>query len=161
MLFDRFHFNGLKNNSALVQFSKVKLADQQGIIWVPFKNKTLMGQVVEAVKLIHTSKPSPILGRGNLDHLKRIEIFWKKYGLKKYQSTGFYFVNCAIVLCEEVHLFGFWPFNTAIDGRSVTVHYYDKTELSPKHDTPCEWKILLSMHHHGLLKLHIIDCSTK
>ncbi len=27
------------------------------------------------------------------------------------------------------------------------------------HDAPYEFKLLVSMHHHGLLKLHVHDCS--
>ena len=159
-LSNRLHIRRLKNESDLVYFSKLKLADQQGTIWFPYSlvRRKLFDRIGQAIRSLHNFKL--ILGKGNLYHLKRVGSFWEKYGLSDYQSTGFYFVTCAIVLCEEVNLFGFWPFGKALDGRNVSSHYYDQTKLTTHHDMPYEWTLLLSMHHYGLLKLHNNNCST-
>ncbi len=146
----------MKNASDREMFSRSKLADQQGIIWTPLKSKKGLDRTVQAIKLLNNSKLS--LVRGNLDHLKLLGTFWEKYGLESYQTSGFYFTSCAIAFCDEVHLFGFWPFRESLDGRNVTAHYYDNIKLTPGHDTPYEWKLLLALHHHGLIKLHIDTC---
>ncbi len=95
-----------------------------------------------------------------MTHFKSVKNFWNRYEVSKRPTSGFYFVSCAIALCEEVHLFGFWPFRWSISARKVSQHYYDRYKVSDIHDAPYELKLLVSMHHHGLLKLHVHDCST-
>ncbi|XP_072044166.1 alpha-N-acetylneuraminide alpha-2,8-sialyltransferase-like [Amphiura filiformis] len=85
----------------------------------------------------------------------------KRHGLRHYLTSGFYFVNCALDLCSEVHLFGFWPFGNSLDGRTIPAHYYDNGNISTLHDASHELKLLLTMHRLGMLKFHMDDCSTK
>ncbi|RXM91542.1 Alpha-2,8-sialyltransferase 8B [Acipenser ruthenus] len=68
--------------------------------------------------------------------------------------------------CDEIHLYGFWPFPQDQDGNPVKYHYYDSltyeyTSQSSPHTMPLEFKTLSSLHQQGALKLHIGECDAR
>ncbi len=93
-------------------------------------------------------------------YLRTLDSFWKGRGLKSIRlSTGFMLINTALELCEHVHVYGFWPFDTDMQNNPVPYHYYD--ELSPhryKHKMPEEFVRLLQLHSQGALTLHLTPC---
>ena len=94
-------------------------------------------------------------------HFRAVQTFWNSYNLNKLMSSGFYFVNCALALCQRVTIFGFWPFRESADGRPLAYHYFDKIPWKKAHDMSLEFKILVAMHHHGLLQLHSGNCTNE
>ncbi|XP_072041677.1 CMP-N-acetylneuraminate-poly-alpha-2,8-sialyltransferase-like [Amphiura filiformis] len=153
----RKYYGGLKKESDRVNFVQSKLVDQDGLIWTPPQD---LNRTMGAIKLLNNSKLT--LVRGNMRHFHRLGKFWSRYGLNHLLTTGFYFVNCALNLCSELHLFGFWPFATSLDGRTIPAHYYDDIKLSTsQHNASYELRLLLAMHQLGMLKFHIDKCSAE
>ncbi|KAM4534524.1 alpha-2,8-sialyltransferase 8F-like [Fundulus diaphanus] len=94
-------------------------------------------------------------------YLKDLDTFWRSQGWKAVRlSTGMILTSMALELCDDLHLYGFWPFELHPETfKELTNHYYD--DLRPKrgfHAMPEEFKLLLHLHNQGVLKLHIGDC---
>ncbi|XP_041081605.1 alpha-2,8-sialyltransferase 8B-like [Polyodon spathula] len=86
--------------------------------------------------------------------------------LIKRPTTGLLMYTLATRFCDEIHLYGFWPFPQDQDGNPVKYHYYDSltyeyTSQSSPHTMPLEFKTLSSLHQQGALKLHIGKCSAR
>ncbi|XP_045897396.1 alpha-2,8-sialyltransferase 8E-like [Micropterus dolomieu] len=100
----------------------------------------------------------------NPDYLQNLDLFWRSQGLRAVRlTTGIMMTSLALELCDNVHLYGFWPFsNHPHKLYALTNHYYDdkraaKTEF---HAMPAEFDLLLRLHSQGVLKLHLGDCQT-
>ncbi|KAL0963244.1 hypothetical protein UPYG_G00351610 [Umbra pygmaea] len=102
---------------------------------------------------------------GNIMHY--VNRYWKtKHLSPKRLSTGILMYTLASAMCEEIHLYGFWPFgwdpNT---GKELPYHYYDKkgtkftTKWQESHQLPAEFKLLYKMHTEGLIKLTLSHCA--
>uniref|UniRef100_A0A8C1UPR6 Uncharacterized protein n=1 Tax=Cyprinus carpio TaxID=7962 RepID=A0A8C1UPR6_CYPCA len=93
-------------------------------------------------------------------YLKTLDCFWKGLGLKeKRLSTGFMLVNMALELCDDVHLYGFWPFDISLKQQTLQHHYYDNKPPKPfMHAMPEEFVRLLQLHSQGALTLHLQPC---
>ncbi|XP_067869632.1 alpha-2,8-sialyltransferase 8F-like isoform X2 [Heterodontus francisci] len=93
-------------------------------------------------------------------YLKNLTNFWLSKGIHvKRLSTGIMVVSVAVELCEEVWIYGFWPFGKNVEGKVVSHHYFDN--LLPKPDThsmPLEFHHLLQMHGKGMIKLQMTQC---
>ncbi len=74
--------------------------------------------------------------------------------------TGFYLATAALELCDEVHLYGFWPFPyTFYSNDLIRYHYFDKVKAkSGTHSMALEFWELWKMHQEGILRLHITPC---
>lgn len=93
--------------------------------------------------------------------------YWKTKNLSpKRLSTGILMYTLASAMCDEIHLYGFWPFgwdpNT---GKDLPYHYYDKkgtkftTKWQETHQLPSEFKLLYKLHREGVIKLSLTHCS--
>ncbi|XP_070707053.1 alpha-N-acetylneuraminate alpha-2,8-sialyltransferase ST8SIA3 [Pempheris klunzingeri] len=102
---------------------------------------------------------------GNI--MQYINSYWKTKQLSpKRLSTGILMYTLASSMCDQIHLYGFWPFgwdpNT---GKELPYHYYDKkgtkftTKWQESHQLPAEFKLLYKMHTEGLLKLSLSHCA--
>ncbi|KAM6975351.1 alpha-N-acetylneuraminate alpha-2,8-sialyltransferase ST8SIA3 isoform 2-T2 [Tautogolabrus adspersus] len=102
---------------------------------------------------------------GNI--MQYINSYWKTKQLSpKRLSTGILMYTLASSMCNQIHLYGFWPFgwdpNT---GKELPYHYYDKkgtkftTKWQESHQLPAEFKLLYKMHTEGLLKLSLSHCA--
>ncbi|XP_006817549.1 alpha-N-acetylneuraminide alpha-2,8-sialyltransferase-like [Saccoglossus kowalevskii] len=95
------------------------------------------------------------------NYLSAIEHFWES---KRFVSvtTGMLMFNLALTYCEEIHLFGFWPFTTDVNGNYVPYHYAEDTPKTwivvVKHSMPSEFLKLKELHVNGVLRLHIGKC---
>ncbi|CAH2272436.1 alpha-2,8-sialyltransferase 8F [Pelobates cultripes] len=94
------------------------------------------------------------------DYLTNLALYWKKRGLKAHRlSSGLMIVSTALELCDEVTLYGFWPFSRGATGKPISHHYYDNT--LPKrgfHSMPDEFFFYNQMHSKGILRLKIGTC---
>lgn len=81
----------------------------------------------------------------------------------KRPSTGLLMYTLATRFCDEIHLYGFWPFPKDLNGKAVKYHYYDDlkyryfSNASP-HRMPLEFKTLNVLHNRGALKLTTGKC---
>ncbi|XP_042636109.1 CMP-N-acetylneuraminate-poly-alpha-2,8-sialyltransferase isoform X9 [Catharus ustulatus] len=81
----------------------------------------------------------------------------------KRPSTGLLMYTLATRFCDEIHLYGFWPFPKDLHGKPVKYHYYDDlkyryfSNASP-HRMPLEFKTLYVLHNRGALKLTTGKC---
>ncbi|XP_062410604.1 alpha-2,8-sialyltransferase 8E-like [Sardina pilchardus] len=93
-------------------------------------------------------------------YLLNVQRFWALQGIHaKRLSTGLMLVSAAMELCEEVHLYGFWPFPTNPAGDLITHHYYDNVKGRPGfHAMPEELFNFMQMHARGILHLHTQPC---
>ncbi|XP_060882297.1 alpha-2,8-sialyltransferase 8E [Labrus mixtus] len=97
----------------------------------------------------------------NPEYLQRLTAFWRTQGLRSVRlSTGLIMASIALEVCENVHLYGFWPFSSHPYGLyNIMHHYYDNRESKKRiHSMPAEFELLLRLHSEGVLKLHLGDC---
>lgn len=97
-----------------------------------------------------------------------VYVFFPSYWLTnkvpiKRPSTGLLMYTLATRFCDEIHLYGFWPFPKDLNGKAVKYHYYDDlkyryfSNASP-HRMPLEFKTLNVLHNRGALKLTTGKC---
>ncbi|XP_044280969.1 alpha-2,8-sialyltransferase 8F [Varanus komodoensis] len=93
-------------------------------------------------------------------YLKSLAQFWRTKGVKAYRlSSGFMITSAAVELCENVKLYGFWPFSKSIAGAPISHHYYDNQLPKPGfHAMPKEYNQILQLHGRGILKLQFGKC---
>ncbi|XP_023691251.2 alpha-2,8-sialyltransferase 8E-like [Paramormyrops kingsleyae] len=98
----------------------------------------------------------------NPEYIRSLARFWVPRGLEKRLSTGMMMASLALELCDEVHLYGFWPYpQHPRDCRSLTNHYYDDVKAKSIHAMPVEFNRLLQLHSLGVIRLHLEDCSPR
>ena len=71
-------------------------------------------------------------------------------------------VSIGIQLCEEIDLYGFWPFPIDHKGNAVLYHYTDDFKWSNdrgRHSYSIEFSHLTKMHKEGITRLHIGKCA--
>lgn len=97
----------------------------------------------------------------NPKYLQSLQAYWRSRGLREARlSTGFMMVSLALELCNNVNLYGFWPFSVhPRDFRPLMNHYYDdKPPRKRFHSMPAEFDHLLKLHGDGVLRIHLGDC---
>ncbi|XP_041440941.1 alpha-N-acetylneuraminide alpha-2,8-sialyltransferase isoform X1 [Xenopus laevis] len=96
----------------------------------------------------------------NPNFLRNVGKFWKSKGVhSKRLSTGLFMVSAALSLCEEVTIYGFWPFQMDLGGRHISHHYYDNMlPLSGVHAMPEEFLQLWHLHKSGVLQMQLDQC---
>lgn len=98
----------------------------------------------------------------NPDYLQNLDDFWRSQGLNpaKRLTTGLMMTSLALEICNDVHLYGFWPFSNPPHGlQPLTHHYYnDRLPKPGAHAMAAEFELLLKLHSRGLLKLHLGQC---
>ncbi|XP_078608315.1 alpha-N-acetylneuraminide alpha-2,8-sialyltransferase-like [Branchiostoma floridae x Branchiostoma japonicum] len=110
------------------------------------------------------------------DFLLSVASFWKGRGLQELRpTTGLLLLAVSLSLCEEVTLYGFWPFSK-YNGQPVNYHYFDRPTLGmrefkdkflereliehgPYHNFTEEFLFLNRLHDRGVLKLQAVPCS--
>ncbi|XP_015230314.1 PREDICTED: alpha-2,8-sialyltransferase 8F-like [Cyprinodon variegatus] len=100
----------------------------------------------------------------NPGYLQSLALFWRSQGLKTVRlSTGIIMTSLALELCDNVQLYGFWPFDVHPHSfQTLTNHYYDDRKTKTKfHAMPEEFNHLLMLHSQGVLKLHLGDCKAQ
>ncbi|XP_043923475.1 alpha-2,8-sialyltransferase 8F isoform X2 [Protopterus annectens] len=95
------------------------------------------------------------------NYLRNLAKFWRSQGIKAYRlSSGFMLVSVALELCEDIRLYGFWPFSRTTEGKKINHHYYD--DQSPKpgfHAMPTEFYQYLKLHSKGIVKVQLGKCT--
>ncbi|XP_063302660.1 alpha-2,8-sialyltransferase 8F-like [Pelobates fuscus] len=94
------------------------------------------------------------------DYLTNLALYWKNKGLKARRlSSGLMIVSTALELCDEITLYGFWPFSRGTSGKLIPHHYYDNKVPKPGfHSMSDEFFFYNQMHSKGILRLKIGTC---
>ncbi|XP_035677196.1 CMP-N-acetylneuraminate-poly-alpha-2,8-sialyltransferase-like [Branchiostoma floridae] len=92
-----------------------------------------------------------------------IKSIWTKAGFKMLAlrpSTGAHMYTLAATICDQVHMYGFYPFSEDKRGRALSYHYYDTKKMIGKktHNMPEEFRAFQQLHVRGALVLHIEPC---
>ncbi|XP_043934299.1 alpha-2,8-sialyltransferase 8B [Protopterus annectens] len=108
---------------------------------------------------IHVQTSYPSL---RLPHAVRGYWLTNKVNIKR-PTTGLLMYTLATRFCDEIHLYGFWPFHRDQNHYLVKYHYYDTLKYgynsqSSPHAMPLEFKTLKSLHEKGALKLTVGEC---
>ncbi|XP_054672672.1 alpha-2,8-sialyltransferase 8F isoform X2 [Grus americana] len=116
-------------------------------------------------KVYHTLQESKATQRAIFFHptyLKSLAQFWRTKGVKAYRlSSGFMITSAALELCENVKLYGFWPFSKSTEKMPISHHYYDNQLPKPGfHAMPKEYNQILQLHGKGILKLQFGKCQS-
>ncbi|XP_008589851.1 PREDICTED: alpha-2,8-sialyltransferase 8F [Galeopterus variegatus] len=93
-------------------------------------------------------------------YLKHLDLFWRTKGVTAYRlSTGLMIASIALELCENVKLYGFWPFSKTVEDTPINHHYYDnKLPKRGFHQMPKEYSQMLQLHMKGILQLQFSKC---
>ncbi|ETE58275.1 Alpha-N-acetylneuraminide alpha-2,8-sialyltransferase, partial [Ophiophagus hannah] len=96
----------------------------------------------------------------NPNFLRDTGKFWKSKGIHaKRLSTGLFLVSAALGLCEEVTIYGFWPFSMDLCGQYISHHYYDNIlPDSGFHAMPEEFLQLWYLYKRGVLRMQLEHC---
>ncbi|XP_072172529.1 CMP-N-acetylneuraminate-poly-alpha-2,8-sialyltransferase-like [Diadema setosum] len=156
-------FASVKHPANVTSFMHMT-SQYHGQVWLPcFGVEAHHVSCLRALDVYNQTEPELVVGHP--DHYRLIWEFWKSRKLGKAAlSTGFYLTQMALTVCEETHLYGFWPFPVYFDEepgdmRQVPYHYFDDLKFSKAHDMNHEFLVLLQMHKLGLLRLHVGKCS--
>lgn len=135
------------------------------VLWIPaFMAKGGEERVEWALRLILRHTVDVRTAFPSLRLLHAVRGYWLTNNVHiKRPTTGLLMYTLATRFCEEIHLYGFWPFPHDPQGRAVKYHYYDTlkyeyTSSSSPHTMPLEFRTLSSLHRQGALRLHTGTC---
>ncbi|XP_070538174.1 CMP-N-acetylneuraminate-poly-alpha-2,8-sialyltransferase-like [Ptychodera flava] len=109
---------------------------------------------------IHKSVNSDVIF-AHSHHISSVKGFYRnKYSVKESSvSTGLLMFTTALSFCEEVHLYGFWPFSEDQEGKPLYYHYYEKySYMKQVHNMTAEFQLLMNLHNKGAIRLHVGKC---
>ncbi|KAK2886067.1 hypothetical protein QQF64_020188 [Cirrhinus molitorella] len=149
-----------KNPEPLVE--RVSVYGNASLIMPAFAYTFCTGQSLKTLRVLHSVRPQQPVVFFSSEYLRTLNRFWKGRGLKEVRlSTGFMLISTALELCDNVHVYGFWPFGTDLQNNPVPYHYYDQLRPHPyMHSMPEEFVRLLQLHSKGALTLHLQPCSS-
>ncbi|XP_070547531.1 alpha-2,8-sialyltransferase 8E-like [Ptychodera flava] len=99
-------------------------------------------------------------------HMLSVRKFWQDHGiLSNRLSSGLLLMTSFLSFCQEVHLFGFWPFQEDKHGTPLPFYYYDPTHIPREsrvegnvHNMPSEFNLFKDLHNKGIIRLHVEKC---
>ncbi|XP_059808911.1 alpha-2,8-sialyltransferase 8B isoform X1 [Hypanus sabinus] len=158
-------FEDLKNETWKEKLlHRLKMLDG-AILWIPaFMAKGGEERVEWVNNLIIEHKIHVQTAYPSLRLLHAVRGYWlTNKVLIKRPTTGLLMYTLATRFCDEIHLYGFWPFFKDQKGNTVKYHYYDSltyeyNSRATPHTMPLEFKTLKSMHLQGALKLNVGAC---
>ncbi|XP_066264191.1 CMP-N-acetylneuraminate-poly-alpha-2,8-sialyltransferase-like [Branchiostoma lanceolatum] len=90
----------------------------------------------------------------------KMTALWQNSEFKpKRPSTGNNLFALAACLCDQIHMYGFYPFSEDEKGRKIKYHYYGNIGNLPKHEMPEEYRAFLTFHQRKALVLHTEPCN--
>ncbi|XP_070547698.1 alpha-2,8-sialyltransferase 8E-like isoform X2 [Ptychodera flava] len=92
--------------------------------------------------------------------------FWNDYGIKStFPSSGLTIMTSFLSFCQEVHMFGFWPFQVNKHQKPLPFHYYEPKHIPRPsrlegrvHNMPSEFNLFKDLHNKGIIRLHVDKC---
>ncbi|XP_078596023.1 CMP-N-acetylneuraminate-poly-alpha-2,8-sialyltransferase-like [Branchiostoma floridae x Branchiostoma japonicum] len=87
---------------------------------------------------------------------------WTKAGFKMSAlrpSTGVTMYTLAATICDQIHMYGYYPHSKDTRGRAISYHYYDKVSGDKfAHNFLEEFRAFQELHRRGALVLHTEPC---
>ncbi|XP_019467194.2 alpha-N-acetylneuraminide alpha-2,8-sialyltransferase [Meleagris gallopavo] len=150
--------NLLWSRKAFVE--SVKVYNHSYIYMPAFSMKTGTGPSLRVYYTLKDFGAKQAVLFANPNFLRDIGKFWKSKGIHaKRLSTGLFLVSAALGLCEEVTIYGFWPFSVDLHGKFISHHYYDNVlPDSGFHAMPEEFLQLWFLHKSGVLRMQLEQC---
>ncbi|XP_061781033.1 alpha-2,8-sialyltransferase 8B [Nerophis lumbriciformis] len=138
------------------------------VLWIPaFMAKGGEERVEWALRLIRQHTVDVRTAFPSLRLLHAVRGYWLTNNVHiKRPTTGLLMYTMATRFCQEIHLYGFWPFPHDPQGKAVKYHYYDAlkyeyTSSSSPHTMPLEFRTLSALHRRGALRLHTGSCDAE
>ncbi|XP_078599225.1 alpha-N-acetylneuraminide alpha-2,8-sialyltransferase-like [Branchiostoma floridae x Branchiostoma japonicum] len=163
-------FNSLNSRAGREKFVN-HLHDQYGqdtyILSAPFTVRGNIGSLLGIPEVLTSHNSSAVALFINPSHVEKMLHIWRELGLDLSKgetnfSSGFYYASVALELCDQIHMYGFWPFREDREGRPVRYHYYKSLDLGGLnnrwHAMDKEYEKLLELHDHGVLQLISGNC---
>ncbi|PIK42519.1 alpha 2,8-sialyltransferase ST8Sia VI [Apostichopus japonicus] len=94
------------------------------ILWYPKNTEKHISQLKSIVRGLKKNNFSIHIAYSLIDIYRNIK--WK-YNMWRYPSSGLYMLALAESICEEITLFGFYPFERDPFDKEIRSHYYDKS----------------------------------
>ncbi|XP_057184588.1 CMP-N-acetylneuraminate-poly-alpha-2,8-sialyltransferase [Triplophysa rosa] len=159
-------YGGLHNKTAQEAFVQRLQQLNDSVLWIPaFMVKGSERHVNGVNELILKHKLKVRTAYPSLRLIHAVRGFWltNKINIKR-PSTGLLMYTMATRFCDEIHLYGFWPFPKDSNGNTVKYHYYDTLKYryfssAGPHRMPLEFKTLKTLHNKGALKLTMSKCA--
>ncbi|XP_019613669.1 PREDICTED: CMP-N-acetylneuraminate-poly-alpha-2,8-sialyltransferase-like [Branchiostoma belcheri] len=90
---------------------------------------------------------------------KKIAALWRSSEFHcKRPSTGNILYSLATCFCDQVHLYGFYPFPKDENGRDIKYHYYGDVGNHRDHNMTEEYRAFQRLHQRKALVLHTEPC---
>ncbi|XP_006817398.1 alpha-2,8-sialyltransferase 8E-like [Saccoglossus kowalevskii] len=153
----KLRFHHLKKQEHKTDLLKALKEYEGYLLWIPNSATITTTMAFKAAKIIQEDTRLQIL-LVDADHCRHFGKYWQ---IKRIISTGMILVNIAISLCEEIHVYGFWPFRMDVRGNPLLMHYTDDLKWSSYHyvhDYSREFTLLTKLHFDGVIKLHVNQC---
>ncbi|XP_043370242.1 CMP-N-acetylneuraminate-poly-alpha-2,8-sialyltransferase isoform X1 [Dermochelys coriacea] len=179
-------FGGFRNESDREKFVHRLSMLNDSVLWIPafmvkggekhvewvnaliLKNKLKVRTAYPSLRLIHAVRGITFRWIWPLFLFRMYPSLLPRYWLTnkvhiKRPSTGLLMYTLTTRFCDEIHIYGFWPFPKDLYGKPVKYHYYDDlkyryfSNASP-HRMPLEFKTLHMLHNQGALKLTTGKC---
>ncbi|XP_066458001.1 CMP-N-acetylneuraminate-poly-alpha-2,8-sialyltransferase [Eleutherodactylus coqui] len=158
-------FGGFRNESDTAKFVHRLSMLNDSVLWIPaFMVKGGEKHVEWVNALILKNKLRVRTAYPSLRLIHAVRGYWltNKVQIKR-PSTGLLMYTLATRFCDEIHLYGFWPFPKDVYGNLVKYHYYDELKYkyfsnAGPHRMPLEFKTLNLLHNKGALKLTTGKC---
>ncbi|XP_006817771.1 alpha-2,8-sialyltransferase 8F-like [Saccoglossus kowalevskii] len=110
-------------------------------------------KVTDALKNHHSLK----LLLANHEYFRKFQYFLQETG--QTFSTDMALIGMSISLCEEIHLYGIWPYLIDLEANILQPDYAAYNKLSKKENNLiAEFNLLQKLHCIGVLKIHIEKC---
>ncbi|XP_002741712.1 alpha-2,8-sialyltransferase 8F-like [Saccoglossus kowalevskii] len=126
------------------------------LLWIP--NSKVSNLAFEILQLVQETTKSKVM----LFNSKHSQLIQQYLNLTQRSiSTGMTLTSIAISLCDEIHLYGFWPFTFNYKGTNLPMHYTENllwSTYKKYHDFPSEFVQLIKLHYKGVLRLHVEEC---
>ncbi|KAI8492915.1 hypothetical protein Bbelb_295120 [Branchiostoma belcheri] len=120
-------------------------------------NTTIQEKFVKRLRLIHDQIlhiPAMVTSNGLVETQ-----LWNDSEFKPNRpSTGNLLFALAACLCDQIHLYGYYPFSEDGKGRKIKYHYYGNIGSLKKHKLPEEYRAFLTFHQRKALVLHTEPC---
>ncbi|XP_035686969.1 alpha-N-acetylneuraminide alpha-2,8-sialyltransferase-like isoform X2 [Branchiostoma floridae] len=141
--------------------------DPDVYIWSqPFTSSTHTNALLQIhdILRIHNKTQRAIYNRPEHQGLARS--FWRRQGVYEMNLTsGLLMVTTAIALCDEVYIYGFWPWLVDKNNSTIRYHYAHRGITGGLrnrwHHIDREFEKLTELHHKGLIKLVTGKCQDK
>ncbi|XP_078617629.1 alpha-N-acetylneuraminide alpha-2,8-sialyltransferase-like [Branchiostoma floridae x Branchiostoma japonicum] len=163
-----YKFKDIRSTHWLRLFRNYVLDNRYGrslIFTAPFNTRFHLQRLLWFQSVVPKSRlPNRVVFNDSQHKVKTFK-FWRERGLtEKSFSSGFYMISSALSFCEEVTVYGFWPFRTDRGGREVRYHYshseqHDGGMENEWHRMDREFVKLVELYKDGVIKLVTQPCN--